>query len=335
MTPELIGSGKVREIFRVTDDTLLLVASDRISAYDVVLTSPIPDKGKVLTGLSHFWFSETESICPNHCLAVDQSELPDMSSDDLPGRAMLCRTADPLLIEFVVRGYLAGSGWREYQETRSVCGHDLPTGLVESDPLPQPLLTPATKATSGHDVNITETEAAEIVGKSNYDAGREYALALYKMAAERAAAQGVIIADTKFEFGIADGEVILIDEALTAASGHRTNTSRADLSRHSTSNTSATGSMPLGGTTRRPRPIFPTTWWPAPAVATSTPTNGSPAGVSTHGSNGCLRERRSRGRRQAGPRSGSSLGATRSHAAGGGAVTLRWLRVGAQGGRSS
>jgi phosphoribosylaminoimidazole-succinocarboxamide synthase len=215
MTPELIGSGKVREIFRVTDDTLLLVASDRISAYDVVLTSPIPDKGKVLTGLSHFWFSETESICPNHCLAVDQSELPDMSSDDLPGRAMLCRTADPLLIEFVVRGYLAGSGWREYQETRSVCGHDLPTGLVESDPLPQPLLTPATKATSGHDVNITETEAAEIVGKSNYDAGREYALALYKMAAERAAAQGVIIADTKFEFGIADGEVILIDEALT------------------------------------------------------------------------------------------------------------------------
>jgi phosphoribosylaminoimidazole-succinocarboxamide synthase len=212
---KLIGSGKVREIFDVGDDALLLVASDRISAYDVVLDRPIPDKGKVLTGLSHYWFGSTTDICPNHCLAVAGKDLPDVGIDDLPGRAMLCRRAEPLLIEFVVRGYLSGSGWRDYRSTGEVCGHRLPDGLQESDRLPEPLLTPATKATSGHDINISETEAADVVGKVNYDLAREYAMAIYRFAAERGLERGVIIADTKFEFGLVDGDVILIDEALT------------------------------------------------------------------------------------------------------------------------
>jgi phosphoribosylaminoimidazole-succinocarboxamide synthase len=212
---KLIGSGKVREIFDVGDDALLLVASDRISAYDVVLDRPIPDKGKVLTGLSHYWFGSTTDICPNHCLAVADKDLPDVGIDDLPGRAMLCRRAEPLLIEFVVRGYLSGSGWRDYRSTGEVCGHRLPDGLQESERLPEPLLTPATKATSGHDINISETEAADVVGKVNYDLAREYAMAIYRFAAERGLERGVIIADTKFEFGLVDGDVILIDEALT------------------------------------------------------------------------------------------------------------------------
>ncbi|MGH2787073.1 MAG: phosphoribosylaminoimidazolesuccinocarboxamide synthase [Actinomycetota bacterium] len=211
----LIGSGKVRDIYKVDDDRLLLVASDRISAYDVVLDQPIPDKGKVLTGLSHYWFGETGDICSNHCLSVAARELPDVGVDDLAGRATLCRRADPLLIEFVVRGYLSGSGWRDYRSTGEVCGHRLPDGLRESDRLPTPLSTPATKAASGHDINISETEAAEVVGKVNYDLARDYAIALYTFAAERALERGVIIADTKFEFGTVDGDVILIDEALT------------------------------------------------------------------------------------------------------------------------
>jgi phosphoribosylaminoimidazole-succinocarboxamide synthase len=215
MEPQLIGSGKVREIYEVGDDALLLVASDRISAYDVVLPQAIPDKGKVLTGLSHHWFTTLASVCPNHCLSVRASDLPDVEIADLEGRAMLCRRAAPIPVEFVVRGYLAGSGWKEYQSDGTICGHGLPPGLVESDRLPEPLLTPATKATTGHDVNITEEEAAKIAGKVAYDTAREYALDLYSQAASRAAGDGVIIADTKFEFGVVDGEVILIDEALT------------------------------------------------------------------------------------------------------------------------
>jgi phosphoribosylaminoimidazole-succinocarboxamide synthase len=212
---DLIGSGKVRDIYEVDRDRLLLVASDRISAYDVVLDRPIPDKGKVLTGLSRYWFEETQGICSNHYLSVAARDLPDVALDDLPGRAMMCRRAEPLLIEFVVRGYLSGSGWRDYKSTGEVCGHRLPEGLRESDNLPAPLSTPATKASSGHDINISETEAADIVGKVHYDLAREYALALYDFAAQRALDRGVIIADTKFEFGLVDGEVILIDEALT------------------------------------------------------------------------------------------------------------------------
>ena len=210
-----VGSGKVRELFEVSDDRLLLVASDRISAYDVVLPQAIPDKGRVLTGLSHYWFEITESICPNHEISVRAEDLPDAGSEDLAGRAMLCRKAEPIPVEFVVRGYLSGSGWREYRESRSVCGHQLPMGLVESDRLPEPILTPATKAVSGHDENITEDRAAEIAGKDVYLVAREHALAIYKKASILALERGIIIADTKFEFGLIDGDVVLIDEALT------------------------------------------------------------------------------------------------------------------------
>lgn len=210
-----VGSGKVRELFAVGDNQLLLVASDRISAYDVVLPQLIPDKGKVLTGLSSYWLDETNSICPNHLLSVSATDLPDVGVEDLPGRAMLCRRADPLPVEFVVRGFLSGSGWKEYLTTGEVCGHRLPAGLRESSRLPEPILTPATKATTGHDENITESQAAEIVGSADYEAARAYALAIYGFAAVRADERGIIIADTKFEFGRSNGEVILIDEVLT------------------------------------------------------------------------------------------------------------------------
>lgn len=209
-----LGSGKVRELFEV-DDKLLLVASDRISAYDVVLDQLIPDKGKVLTGLSHYWFEVMEGVCPNHLISIRAEDLPDVGIDDLGGRAMLCRRADPIAIEFVVRGYLSGSGWKEYKASGEVCGHRLPEGLVESDKLPEPILTPATKAVAGHDENITEAQAAEVAGKDVYETARSHALAVYAKAAELAAGRGVIIADTKFEFGIYDGDVILIDEVLT------------------------------------------------------------------------------------------------------------------------
>jgi phosphoribosylaminoimidazole-succinocarboxamide synthase len=244
-----IGSGKVRELYAVGEDLLLMVATDRISAYDVVLGQPIPDKGRVLTALSHYWFEVTESFCPNHCISVREEDLPEMA-EDLPemaphsalrsdsalrpgparpdsvlrsgparpagvvGRAMLCRRARPIPIEFVVRGYLTGSGWKEYRATGRVCGHRLPEDLVESQRLPQPLLTPATKATDGHDLNITEAEARDIAGRP-YDEARDLGLAVYAKAATIAAERGVIIADTKFEFGEADGEVVLIDEVLT------------------------------------------------------------------------------------------------------------------------
>ena len=197
------------------EETLLLVATDRISAYDVVLTQDVPDKGKVLTALTHHWLTTMSSICPNHMISVAEADLPDVGIPDVAGRAMLCTAAEPLPVEFVVRGYLSGSGWREYQADGSVCGIALPGGLTESDRLPQPLLTPATKATSGHDENITEDQAAEIVGKKRYDAAKEHALALYSTAAEHALERGVIIADTKFEFGVYEDEVILIDEVLT------------------------------------------------------------------------------------------------------------------------
>jgi phosphoribosylaminoimidazole-succinocarboxamide synthase len=210
-----VGSGKVRELFEVGDDQLLLVASDRISAYDVVLPQAIPEKGKVLTGLTNYWFEVAGDICPNHLISIREEDLPDVGIEDLPGRAMLCKRAQPIAIEFVVRGYITGSGWKEYKASGEVCGHKLPEGLVESDRLPEPLLTPATKATTGHDENITEDRAREIAGAEIYDTARSYALTLYSKAAEVALERGVIIADTKFEFGIYDGEVILIDEVLT------------------------------------------------------------------------------------------------------------------------
>ena len=210
-----IGSGKVREIFAVGDDRVLLVATDRISAYDVVLPQPIPDKGKVLTGLSHHWLGLVDDICPNHLVSIRAADFPDVGLSDLEGRGMLCTRAEPIPVEFVVRGYLSGSGWREYRTDGTVCGHSLPPGLVESDRLPEPILTPATKATSGHDENITEEQAADVIGGSVYGTARDYALRIYERAADLAAGRGIILADTKFEFGLVDGEVILIDEVLT------------------------------------------------------------------------------------------------------------------------
>jgi phosphoribosylaminoimidazole-succinocarboxamide synthase len=200
-----VGSGKVRELYVLGDGRLLLVATDRISVFDVVLPTEIPDKGRVLTGLSAFWFRATRAICPNHLLAIR----PD-------GRSTECRRLQMLPIECVVRGYLAGSGWTDYHATGEVCGHRLPSGLREADRLPDPIFTPATKAQSGHDENITRAQAAAIVGGARLDEVERLALALYRFAAERARARGIVIADTKFEFGLdAEGRIALGDEALT------------------------------------------------------------------------------------------------------------------------
>ncbi len=200
-----VGSGKVREIYAVDDQTLALTASDRISTFDVVLPTPIPDKGRVLTGLSAFWFARTAEIVPNHSLELRED-----------GRTMICRRLEMLPIECVVRGYLAGSGWRDYRETGTVCGHVLPPGLDESARLPAPIFTPATKATEGHDENIDEDLAAALCGEERYLAVKEASLALYRFGSQHAEQRGIILADTKFEFGVApDGSVVLGDEALT------------------------------------------------------------------------------------------------------------------------
>ena len=208
----LIASGKVREIYEGRDDTLLIVASDRISTYDVVHPTPIPDKGSVLTGLSTFWFERTDGIVANHMLSV---------SDDVPsevrGRGMLVRRLEMLPIECVVRGYLSGSGWKDYQRTGEVCGIAVPAGLSESDRLPEPIFTPATKATEGHDENIDFERAAELVGdRALTERVREVSIAVYQHAAEHARERGIILADTKFEFGLdTDGELTLGDEVCT------------------------------------------------------------------------------------------------------------------------
>ncbi len=200
-----VGSGKVRELFELDADRLLLVASDRISTFDVVLPTEIPDKGRVLTGLSGFWFTRTRELVPNHLLALR----PD-------GRSSECRRLEMLPLECVVRGYLAGSGWKDYRETGSVCGHELPPGLLESARLPEPIFTPSTKATEGHDENIDRERAAELVGRERFDEVERVSLELYRFASERAAERGVLIADTKFELGVdADGRLVLADEAFT------------------------------------------------------------------------------------------------------------------------
>jgi phosphoribosylaminoimidazole-succinocarboxamide synthase len=219
-----LRSGKVRDLFLIDDERILLVASDRISAFDVVLPTTIADKGRVLTGLSRFWFAETADLVPNHLLSADPVDLPDgwLADDDeaaeLRGRIMLCRRTDVVPIEAVVRGYVSGSGWKEYRATGSVCGIPLPTGLRESDRLADPIFTPATKAPVGeHDENITFDIMALQVGGPRAERIRETALALYRFGAARAEAVGIILADTKFEFGVdpASGELILIDEVLT------------------------------------------------------------------------------------------------------------------------
>ncbi len=200
-----LGSGKVRELYALDDARLLLVASDRISTFDVVLPTAIPDKGRVLTGLAAFWFTRTRSICPNHLLALR----PD-------GRSTECRRLEMLPIECVVRGYLSGSGWKDYRATGKVSGHQLPAGLRESDRLPEPIFTPATKAQSGHDENISREQGVRIVGAERFAAVERLSLALYRWASAYALERGIIIADTKFEFGAdRDGGLVLGDEALT------------------------------------------------------------------------------------------------------------------------
>lgn len=200
-----LASGKVREIYALDDERLLIVASDRISTFDVVHPTPIPDKGRVLTGLSAFWLSRTRELVPNHFLEL---------RDD--GRAMVCRRLEMLPVECVVRGYLAGSGWKDYRATGSVCGHRLPEGLREAERLPAPIFTPATKATAGHDENIGEDAAAALCGEERYEEAKAAALALYRFASVHAEERGIILADTKFEFGLdADGTLTLGDEALT------------------------------------------------------------------------------------------------------------------------
>ncbi len=212
-----LKSGKVREIFDL-GDALLLVATDRISAFDCVMPNGIPRKGEVLTQLSHFWFERFRSVVPNHLLAGADTPLPSRLTAfaSLVGRrSMIVKKAKPLAIECVVRGYLAGSGWKEYRQHQTVCGVALPSGLVESSELPEPIFTPATKAESGHDENIPFTEAERIVGSDLASQARAISLRLYREARDYARQRGIIIADTKFEFGLFDGQLILIDEVLT------------------------------------------------------------------------------------------------------------------------
>jgi phosphoribosylaminoimidazole-succinocarboxamide synthase len=200
-----VASGKVREIYALDDERLLLVASDRISTFDVILPTEIPDKGRVLTGLSGFWFARTQEIVPNHLLGL---------RDD--GRSTECKRLEMLPIECVVRGYLSGSGWKDYQATGAVCGHRLPAGLVESQQLPRPIFTPATKAQTGHDENIDREAAIELVGEERHDEVEATALALYELVAEQARERGIILADTKLEFGVDEsGALVLGDEAFT------------------------------------------------------------------------------------------------------------------------
>jgi phosphoribosylaminoimidazole-succinocarboxamide synthase len=209
--------GKVRDVYEI-DDKLLIVATDRISAFDYVLGSGIPDKGKVLTQLSGFWFERMGDLVPHHMISMDAAEFPEPArchADVLAGRTMLVRRTEPVPIECVARGYLSGSGWKEYQKTGSVCGIKLPKGLRESDKLSEPIFTPATKAESGHDENISEEEAGRLVGADLIARLKALTLEIYSRGADHAESRGIIVADTKFEFGIAGGEVVLIDEVLT------------------------------------------------------------------------------------------------------------------------
>ncbi|HSL97691.1 MAG TPA: phosphoribosylaminoimidazolesuccinocarboxamide synthase [Candidatus Deferrimicrobiaceae bacterium] len=231
-----VRSGKVRDLYQVGPDRLLLVASDRISAFDVVLPTPIPDKGRVLTGLSRFWFGRTEAIIPNHLVGTDPQELalevaPPEVRTELRGRMMLCRRAAVLPVEIVVRGYVSGSGWKEYQAGGAICGVALPPGLRESDRLPEPILTPATKAPVGeHDINVDFESMVQILAdwapndddwlgdgraRTLAQQARDAAIRLYELGVERCAEAGIILADTKFEMGLVDGELILVDEVLT------------------------------------------------------------------------------------------------------------------------
>jgi phosphoribosylaminoimidazole-succinocarboxamide synthase len=215
---ELLKRGKVRDVYEI-DDRLLIVASDRMSAFDVVMDDPIPDKGKVLTSISIYWFKELEKIVENHLISSDPSEYPEpcqMYTEQLAGRSMLVKKAKPLPVECIVRGYLSGSGWQEYLSQGKVCGIALSDGLLESEKLPEPIFTPSTKAQDGmHDENISFDRAVEILGKETAEQVRKVSLMIYEFGRDHAAGKGIIVADTKFEFGKIDDRLILIDEVLT------------------------------------------------------------------------------------------------------------------------
>ena len=215
---ELYASGKVRDVYRVGSDALLFLASDRISAFDYILATGIPNKGRVLTQLSLFWFEFLQDICPNHLLTANADEYPEPARRYAPvlrGRSMLVTKAEMVPVECVARGYLSGSGWKEYQQSGTVCGIRLPAGLRESDKLPEPIFTPATKAVTGHDENISFEQMAGLVGKETSELLRDLTLRLYTKAADYARSRGIIIADTKFEFGRTTKGVTLADEVLT------------------------------------------------------------------------------------------------------------------------
>ena len=213
----LHAQGKVRDLYEAGPDHLLLVASDRISAFDVILPNPVPDKGRVLTGLSLYWFDRTKDLVGNHLVTADRHAFPAPFAldEELAGRAMLVRRAQVVPMECVARGYLSGSGWREYARAGSVCGIALPGGLVESDRLPEPIFTPTTKAAEGHDLPLSPDEAADLVGRGLYERLKELSLDIYGRLAATAVERGIILADTKFEFGFCEGELILIDEVGT------------------------------------------------------------------------------------------------------------------------
>ena len=216
---KLLSRGKVRDIYEVDDDKLLLVTTDRISAYDVIMPNPIDDKGKILNQITLFWMDMFKDIVPNHLIASKVDDYPEVLHKyraQLEGRSVLVKKAKPLPIECIVRGYITGSGWKDYQNTGEVCGHKLPEGLKESEMLKQPLFTPSTKAELGeHDENISVEKATEMLGKELFDKVQEATLSIYKRGRDYAREKGIIIADTKFEFGIYDGELIIIDEVLT------------------------------------------------------------------------------------------------------------------------
>ena len=211
----LLRSGKVRDVYKVGEDRLLMVASDRISAFDVILDVPIPDKGRVLTGLSTFWFAKTADIVPNHLISVDPADFPEGAGPEAAGRAMLVKAAQPVLMECVVRGYLFGSAWSEYQKHTTVNGEPLPPGMALAEQLPEPIFTPTTKADEGHDQALTRDDAIALVGKDRYDELSDLSIAIYKYGTTVASTRGILLADTKLEFGTIDGQLLLIDEILT------------------------------------------------------------------------------------------------------------------------
>ena len=259
----LVHRGKVRDVYEVDEDRLLLVATDRLSAFDCILPNPIPDKGVILTQISAFWFEKLKDLTANHLITANFDEMPEIIKEnyELKGRSTLVKKTKVFPVECVVRGYLEGSGWKDYQATGEICGHTLPENLRQCDRLPEPLFTPATKAATGHDENITEAECAEIIGAENAEKLKSLSLNIYKTASEYALSRGIIIADTKFEFGVdKDGQILLIDEVLTPDSSRFWSVetySPGKASRHSINNLSANIWKVSIGTKRRPRPNCP------------------------------------------------------------------------------